>query len=556
MDALSKPAPLACRLAKPITLISGGSPASPLAARLAEPFPLIFGSAVPTQSEALQSRTPEPAAVPARQSITLPAQAGNYPNPSADSRRGNQTTTPPMSVKIVRESAKAILLGYAGLVAKNTAIRPTKENWESKALLAREAAAIYSTEISRNQLFDGLSISEALQGADFSDPANNAGTLSGTLILQRVLDRFQYEFPELSAVTTDFSAEPGVLHQTTNAHIVLTPAVQTYDTSTDSSGRPKGWSTVSPAQTIDAPITLDEYVGIPIVFGAATLSSTMRNLFEEIAPQALYALGKYMVNKTTNLLTPANFNAYVSTGDAAGQTVNLSTALIVGSTAGLYPGQVVSGAGIPANTFILSVTDGTHAVMNNAATATAAGVAITYGTGKVPTTYTTYIKALADFNLASLDDAAIVFDTNEVPQQNRLALLNAQYYRKLRQDPSLNQYFAAVQDPTIITQGRLPNLVGFAPYNAPYFPTSNNRVGFIGHKASILVKTRLPLDFTKAVDAQAPGNVTVVTNPSIGLSMLLVQYVNLTQGYCEMRIEAQLGAAVGDRRGGLLITSQ
>ena len=83
---------------------------------------------------------------------------------------------------------------------------------------------------------------------------------------------------------------PGLLNQTEVTRVVLKPAVQTYNTALDSGGRPSGWNTVSPAQTVDVPITLDEYVGVPIVFGNDILASTFRKLFNEITPQALCQL--------------------------------------------------------------------------------------------------------------------------------------------------------------------------------------------------------------------------------------------------------------------------
>jgi len=48
-----------------------------------------------------------------------------------------------------------------------------------------------------------------------------------------------------------------------------------------------------------------------------------------------------------------------------------------------------------------------------------------------------------------------------------------------------------------------------------------------------------------------PGSITPVTDPDTKLSVSLVQRVDLLKGYAEYRPEAILGAAVGDKRGGL-----
>lgn len=462
------------------------------------------------------------------------------------------------TIEIVASAPRDIMKTYAALVAKNAAVPLNSDSAHRKAELALEAAAIFSADMKGNPAFLSMPMHEAVKAADYTDPQNNLGVLSGTLALQRTLDLFRYEFPFLSAICTDHSATPGRLFQTETTRVQLEPAVQNYDPSVDSGGRPKGWVNVSPAQSVDVPITLDEYVGVPIVHGVATVAATVRNLFEEIAPMAMYAIAKRFVSKLTGLFTPANFNAYRAASVDGGETTEDSPSIVVSSTAAMYPGQSVSGSGIPANTFVRSITDATHAVLNNAATATATGLTFTLGNGKVPIPYPTFVRALADFDLASLDQVAAAFDTHEVPQQNRFALLSAQYYRRLRQDPSLNMFFAAQQQPEIITKGRLPELTGFAPYNAPYLPTANNLVGFVGHRAAAVLKTRLPNELTTAFGSETmiPGQMTTVTDSATNLSMLLVQYIDLKSNFAEWRPEVLLGAAVGDRRGGICITDQ
>ncbi|HEX8310957.1 MAG TPA: hypothetical protein VF614_06555, partial [Chthoniobacteraceae bacterium] len=389
---------------------------------------------------------------------------------------------------------------------------------------------------------------------DFSDPANQAGLLSGTLVLQKTLSLLQYEYPILSSVFTDFSDAPGLYMQTEVTRIVLTPAVQTYSTATDTAGRPLGWTTTSPARTVDVPITLDEYVGVPIVFGNTTLASTARNLFAETSRQALYAIGGYFVNKLTALFTPANYNAYAATSVGTGATTNGSRAITVASTASMYPGQLISGTGIPTGSFVVAITSGTAATLNNAATATNTGLTFTLGSGKVPTTYPTYVKAAAAFTAGSLGDIGAAFDNNEVPSSDRNVMLNAAYWQALRSDPNLVN-FIAWQRPEILTKGELPEINGFTPRKAPYFPTSNNRTGFAYHKSAAALKSRLPMDVTTALGVAAPGSVSTITDPGMGLSLALVQRVDLQGMYAEWRPEVMLGAAVGERRAGMVITS-
>ena len=405
------------------------------------------------------------------------------------------------------------------------------EDYRRKGRLAMEAAAIYKTELAPNMAkwehcsirelgklagLDVKSISArhsgiSIQAADYSDPGSNStalGVLSGTLVLMRTLPFFAYKYPELMNLYTDFSDTPGLLNQTETTRIVVQPAVQKYATTLDSAGRPNGWSTVSKAQTTDVSLTLTDYIAVPIVFGNNLLASTVRKIFDEQSVLAVKAIAAYFVNMVTNLVTSANYNAYAVSG------VN----------------------GVPA------------------------GV-----------TYPTYVSALPNFSMSDLDTLDAIFTNGKVPEEDRGIMLTPSYYSKLRGDPRLEFFYAASSKGTapgevsdFLSEARLPKLSGFAPYKAPYLPsstpstnsTTNNVVGWAFQKAGAIVKSRLPQDFTQALGVMIPGSVTTVTDPDTKISLMLVQYVNLTQGYAEWRPEVMLGAALGDPRAGLVITSQ
>ena len=139
---------------------------------------------------------------------------------------------------------------------------------------------------------------------------------------------------------------------------------------------------------------------------------------------------------------------------------------------------------------------------------------------------------------------------------------------KLRNDPLLWYMFMgtgvmdnAAAAANFLGKAQLPQrMVDFKPIKAQYMPASmgatNNIVGFAGQKAGIVLKSRLPNDFVTSLGVMVPGSVTTVTDPDTKISLMLVQYVNLTQNYAEWRPEVQLGVSVGDPRGGMVITSQ
>jgi Skp family chaperone for outer membrane proteins len=445
--------------------------------------------AIPAQDEPLQAKWMRLCADNAEMLDTLQAMPGNAALAAGSITREASATAGTTRLE-AKEGAARVIQAYGALVAKNSGIRDLSfAGFQQKGEHAKQMGALYAREIAPrwNEFRD-----MPLMAADVSDA--NLGTLSGTLVAQRTLQLFKLAFPVISRVFTDFSDTPAQFRQTEATRIVVVPAVQSYNTAPDSTGRPLGWSTVSAAQTKDVLITLDEHVGVPIVFDANTLASTMRRLFDEQAPAAAYALAKYFVEKIYKLFTPANYNAYAQTNGA-----------------------------------------------------------------KVPVAYANYPVGIADFARSTLTKIAAIFNPNEVPINDRVALLTSNYFEQLATDPSLVTFFAGQQSPQIVTENRLPKLAGFEPIEAPNLTAPGvtpNLVGMVLHKAAVVAKTRLSNDYTQALPGASYGSVTTITDPDIGISVVLVQYVNHTGGYAEWRIQVMLGAAVGDNRGGLCITSQ
>lgn len=358
-----------------------------------------------------------------------------------------------------------------------------------KSRLARQMGQVFHAE----RIGEDLGGVHEILAADYSDPKGNLGTLSGSLMAQKALEAFKYGVPELARVTTDFSADVGYYGQTEVTRIVVAPQVDTYD-ATLVNGRPNGWVSLSAVQTTDVSITMSYHLGLPVVFDSNTLAAANRNLFEEQAVMAAYAIGKQLYTLIYGLMTPANFAAYAA----------------------------VSGA-------------------------------------KVPLAYAKFSVPIGDFGRGKLIDLAMAFNLNEVPVQNRTVFLNSPYFAQLSKDPSLVSFFAAQRAPEAVADNELPKVATFVPMEAPNFTTANttaNLVGFAMQCGAIVAKTRVPMDYTAAMPEAQYGRVVLVTDPVTGMSLKNVQYTNHLGGYSESRLEILLGAAVGDTRGGLCITSQ
>jgi hypothetical protein len=85
-------------------------------------------------------------------------------------------------------------------------------------------------------------------------------------------------------------------------------------------------------------------------------------------------------------------------------------------------------------------------------------------------------------------------------------------------------------------------------------PSNNaNLVGFAGSKSALVIATRTPNDYTTVMPGASFGNVQMVSDPDIGITVMQVQYVNHTLGTATSRIALMYGVAPGQTAAGQLI---
>lgn len=165
------------------------------------------------------------------------------------------------------------------------------------------------------------------------------------------------------------------------------------------------------------------------------------------------------------------------------------------------------------------------------------------------------------FNRASVVDIGVALDLQGVPSGigMRTMILYPTVFGNLEKDTVLMQ-LAAFQKPTLITNPAPDGVAlvipveSFQTVKAPNLPTNNaNLTGFAGSKSALCIATRVPNDYTSALPGASYGNVQVVTDPDIGLSVQLVQYVNHDLGKATSRLALMWGSAAGQSDAGRLI---
>lgn len=136
----------------------------------------------------------------------------------------------------------------------------------------------------------------------------------------------------------------------------------------------------------------------------------------------------------------------------------------------------------------------------------------------------------------------------------RTLLLNADAYERMANDTTVVS-LATYQKPEVITGTGLPPIAGFNIIRAINLPGTGNLTGFGFRKDALVVATRLPEDYTRAFPAATHGQVSVVTNPDLGLSVQKVDFVDHNLAKAFSRIAWAYGVAKGNGASGQRLVS-
>jgi phage I-like protein len=172
------------------------------------------------------------------------------------------------------------------------------------------------------------------------------------------------------------------------------------------------------------------------------------------------------------------------------------------------------------------------------------------------------VSTSASFNRSAVVDIGVALDLRGVPLGlgNRTMLLWPAAFGNLKKDTTFVQFGTNVPQQNVYTEGitseaALPiNVETFQIYTAPNMPSNNaNLVGFAGSKSALCIATRTPNDYTTVLPGASFGNVQMVTDPDIGITVMQVQYVNHTLGTATSRLALMWGTAAGQTAAGQLI---
>jgi phage I-like protein len=160
----------------------------------------------------------------------------------------------------------------------------------------------------------------------------------------------------------------------------------------------------------------------------------------------------------------------------------------------------------------------------------------------------------ANWNRSALIAARVALRKRKVQIRDGFALMNEDYFGALASDATIIN-LGVYQRPELINEYVLPKIAGFQPVGYVDFPTAGTVTALLGAKESLLMAARLPYDYVDAQAGSNYGNVSQITDPNTGLSVMLTQYVNHDLGASRYRLALMYGVALGDTTRAQLISS-
>jgi hypothetical protein len=173
-------------------------------------------------------------------------------------------------------------------------------------------------------------------------------------------------------------------------------------------------------------------------------------------------------------------------------------------------------------------------------------------------TITKTVKA-AGWDYTHLTDVRGTLNKSGVPQFSRFYVGNSDVYGSMLTDLRIVGWLNNQDNQSAIKLGRLPEVAGFGLAEYPNLSgiAGGNLVGFAGSADSTVYAHRVPKDPREVIAGlPVPGNVGIVTEPKTGLSVMVVEYIDLSTLTVTTKLMWMNGVAVGNPNNGQLITSQ
>lgn len=365
----------------------------------------------------------------------------------------------------------------------------------------------------------------------YADPSGALGVLNTALTLQWNLGHLENQLIMLDDITTDLSGTPVLFNQQARTRYIKVPGVQ-LKTNTNA------W-VGSPGNDVDVNVLMNQYAGVPISINNFTLGSTSRQLMNEQKAPQLYGLGEYLLYTIIN--TAINGSTRFSNDGTTTTNIKAASSFIDPTFgAGRFN---VSGATL--STFV-------------SALPAAMDLSKFPGGDEEPGAEDLLRYVWAQTSLY----ASIAADTNyqlnesiQGIQQNRGEnLIRTGRFTRIGNN-KFRKSQLVVDNNT--TTGTGADGAANALFVVPGAYSTAKIVGISGTRSGMLFVSRVPLDYTKVLpEIPSTAAIEMVTSPKLGITFMVVKYLDHAYETANMRVQLMWGSGIGDERQLMLLQQQ
>lgn len=368
-----------------------------------------------------------------------------------------------------------------------------------------------------------------IRAANYVDPAggNPLGLLNTELMVLKNLGFLENQLPMLDDITMDIAGQPVAFNQQVRSRYFNVPKVQLKTAS-------NAW-TGGTGSNVDVNVLLDTHAGVPITLNNNYLASTPRNLAAEQYDPQLYALGEYITYKLVN--TIINGNTRIANDGSTTSTIKFCNG-------GTGQPAAFSVSGSTLSTFVADLPEAMDEAKmpgGDEPPNSAQLMRFAWVHGRV------YASAAADTNFLlnqSIWGARNMGSNGNIIETGRFNRIGNLKFRKSQ---------LMTDQCSVSGSGADATTNGISVSAGTYISAST--VGFAGTKSAMLFVSRVPDDYTKILPGlPQTAAVEVATSPNLGISFLIVKYLDHSYETANVRAQLMFGFGIGDERQGILLT--
>lgn len=439
-----------------------------------------------------------------------------------------------------RETVRAFLQAHEAdhkLLPNGGIIRATHKD---------EKAIKGAVEESRTKSFFTARLAKMIQaGADFrltedfikaaydgyADAAGALGVLNTALTLQWNLGHLENQLIMLDDITTDLSGTPVLFNQQARTRYIKVPGVQ-LKTNTNA------W-VGGTGNDVDVNVLMGTYAGVPISINNFTLGSTSRQLMNEQKAPQMYGLGEYLLYTVIN--TAINGSTRFDNTGTNTSTIKANSAYVDPS----FGAGAFNVAGATLSTFVSSL----PAAMD---------LSKFPGGDEEPGSDDLLRYVWAHTNLFSQIAGDTNFQLNEsiqgIRQNSSENLIRTGRFHRIGNNKFRKSQLVVDNN---ATTGSGADGAANALFVNPGAPGTAKVVGISGTRSGLLFVSRVPLDYTKVLpEIPTTAAIELVTSPKLGITFMVVKYLDHAYETANMRIQLMWGSGVGDERQLMLLRQQ